>query len=178
MLHICNVIRNLALSIFLLVTAGVGPVVAGDHSYDAMIKKSRDLLANAPTIEKRRSVAVNQFWGFYYSNTKTRSDVCRSIGVSIPQFMAAFQKAHANEIAIASAIYKQKHADPERIFQDPKLQNIFWWAISRELTELGTQLGTSQAGACKSMEDYADQYVPLNTLRKRRPDIFNALHAR
>ncbi len=161
-----------------LIAIGLGQSLAFAYDESELAQKSRDSLAKASTVEARRSVAANQFWGFYLASTRTRAEVCKAEGVDIRTFLLAFKDLHADELRIASEIYARKGANADRLYADPKAHDFFSTVMRKEMMSLANQLGTTVAGACQSMEAHAGEYADLNTLKRRKPEVFIAIHSK
>lgn len=71
-------------------TSGKDPVMVVQET---AIKQSSKALSEKSGADKADEAAM-QFIGFYYLNTRTRSDYCRSLGVDISSFISEFSSLH------------------------------------------------------------------------------------
>jgi hypothetical protein len=146
--------------------------VAQQEATDNMAKK----LA-AQSGPERAGTAADNFWGFYLLNTRSRLDYCAAKGVDIGPFVRAFADFHAQEVAIATDIYRASPQRPpvDRIYDmiKPDLEAT----VAQDQTDMAAGLHVSQKEACEFLLKNADAMLAEVNLKKMQPAVYSALHA-
>lgn len=108
-------------------------------------RATASMASQAP--EKRRKSAADMFFGFYYLNTRSRVDYCRTRGVDLAPFADAFAAAHRTELSRATAIYANAGSDPDAIM--PIVQTQLASVVEQDMKDvaLGAQVPLDQSCA-------------------------------
>jgi hypothetical protein len=141
---------------------------------EAIEKVSSNLASK--TGDAKLNAAADTYWGFYFINTRSRSDFCNSHGVDISNFSKVFAEMHKNETLKAKLIYsKLSKISEEQLYE--KLKPLFLKTVTEDMQAIATQQKISLSQACQVFDEYAKEVVPEMLLSKTQPALSNALMA-
>ena len=112
--------------------------------------------------KNRAKMAAGFYMGFHWSNTRTRKDYCNARGVDIGPFVSAFESAHSQEYARATAILAAEGTDPEQAY--PLIKPQMAQAIDQDMRDIGKGAHLGEAESCQFLVDNADRIIPLLVL--------------
>ncbi len=122
---------------------------------------------------KRAYSAASMFWGFYYSNVRERSEFCREQGANIQPFVAAFEKAHVNELAKARAIFAQSATDEDKMYHLIKPQLLKM--VAQDMSDIAAANKASLKDVCQLLSENGDALVAEMQFSKVQPDVHKVL---
>lgn len=96
--------------------------------------------------ETRAKNAAGIFFGAYYMNTRARPAYCQQRGVDLAPFVAAFDRAHREELARAREIFVSDGIDPESMV--PKIQDQFVAMIDQDMKDFAAGSQVQPENAC------------------------------
>lgn len=124
---------------------------------------------------KRDRSAADMFWGYYFMNTRNRPEYCRTKGVDIHSFVAAFEAANADEVRAARAIYRRAGADENQTYRVS--ESLLDQVLRQDMREAAISNGISEAEVCQVIEAHADALVARMKLSQVQPLVYATLHA-
>lgn len=124
---------------------------------------------------KQANTAADQFWGFLLVNTRSRVDFCKELGVDISPFREAFESVHREEIARATAIYAQRGADKEKLYQILKAQ--LRKSTEQDMRDFAKGANTDLPGACRVVAQNGPDLANEIRFSKNLPAVHKALMA-
>lgn len=138
----------------------IGGKSATDAIKDKMKIESNESMRNQNSDYKKSLTAAANFFGFYFINTRNRSDYCQALGVRIQSYVDAFKANNQVEFNEASKIIATSTTpDPEVIYTaiKPGMDKT----INFMMSDQAKQAGVSTAELCQAIEtnalDYANQ---------------------
>lgn len=129
--------------------------------------------ADAKPARSEAQEAALKFFGFYHLNTRVRSAYCSRLGVDMEPFAAGFRNSQRQAHARALAIIKADGRTEEQVFAGSRAE--LEGLIGDDIAKIGRQIGKDEAGACKTMVQFADKIVPGIDFAKVMPDAHRAL---
>jgi hypothetical protein len=112
--------------------------------------------------DDRGKTAASFYMGFHWSNTRTRKDYCDARGVDIAPFVSAFESAHAQELARATAILSSAGMDPEAAY--PLIKPQMTQAIEQDMRDVAKGANVAESETCQLFVDNAEQIVGMLVL--------------
>jgi hypothetical protein len=152
------------------ITMGNAPPVSYTASEQVADEKIRDYQGR----DQKAAYAMGALYGFYISNTWAIEDYCKSHGVEIPAFIAAFRQANAQPYQLAKNILTRLDIGGESELYQKNQASIF--AKTREATDASYAAAhlTPEQG-CQSLQDYPDDAVSKALFAKLHPLEMKAL---
>jgi hypothetical protein len=96
--------------------------------------------------ETRAKTAAGIFFGSYYMNTRARPAYCKQRGVDLAPFVAAFDRAHREELTRAREIFVRGGIDPESMV--PNIQDQFVAMIEQDMKDFAAGAKVPPDSAC------------------------------
>lgn len=96
--------------------------------------------------QTRARTAASIFFGSYYMNTRARPAYCQQRGVNLAPFVAAFDRAHREELNRAREIFLDAGIDPESMV--PKIQNQFVSMVDQDMKDFAAGAQVAPESAC------------------------------
>lgn len=140
---------------------------------DEAIEKSAESLANK-TGDRKLNAAADMYWGFYFVNTRSRSEFCKGHGVDISNFSKVFSDMHQNETLKARLIYaKFSKISEEQLYQ--KMQSLLFKTVTEDMQAISSQYKISFPQACQVLDEHAKEIVADMLISKTQPAVSNVL---
>ena len=136
-------------------------------------EKAAEILEGATTVRQKRISAATQFFGFYNINVQTRREFCANLGVNIDRYMGEFTRAHAEELARASEIYRNAGIDVERVWDMAKDSTRQFLVQDMQDASVASQL--TLAETCQLFNEVAVELVAETHLSEASPLVYKAL---
>ncbi len=136
-------------------------------------KNAEASLVSAGSLEKKRSVAADQFFGFYYVNVKARHEYCLKLGVDIAPFVKAFIATNAQEYRIASATEGWKNTNKEWFLS--KMESVLRSTIDQAMLDAAKQQNTTPKGVCAFIAENGQDFATAMSFQKIQPASYAAL---
>lgn len=96
--------------------------------------------------ETRAKTAAGVFFGSYYMNTRARPAYCKQRGVDLAPFVAAFDRAHREELTRAREIFVRGGIDPESMV--PNIQDHFVAMVDQDMKDFAAGANVPPDSAC------------------------------
>ncbi len=96
--------------------------------------------------QTRARTAAGIFFGSYYMNTRARPAYCQQRGVNLAPFVAAFDRAHREELNRAREIFLGAGIDPESMV--PKIQSQFVSMVDQDMKDFAAGAQVAPESAC------------------------------
>ncbi len=141
---------------------------------EALESATAQLQSEADASKRDRS-AADMFWGYYFLNTRKRPEFCRTKGIDIHSFVAAFEAANADELRAARAIYRRAGADENDTYR--LSESLLDKLLQQDMREAATSNRISETEVCQVIEDHADALVARMKLSQVQPLVYATLHA-
>lgn len=154
----------------LVATSSLQDVAKKDASGKAVASKPASPSAEST---KQASSAANQFWRYFWVNTRTRFDYCKEQGVDISAFTRAFEHLHRDDVKRASAISAREGADEEKIYS--LLKSEHRKVIEDDMLGIARANNTDLREVCRSLAEHGLEAADAMQLAKVNPDIHQAL---
>ena len=142
-------------------------------------KKTANALSSASTVKEKLTVASDLFFGAYFSNTRTRTDYCASLGAPIKSFVNAYEQKHHQLFISAKRIQIldfREHGIPYDLDKFYKLVlPSTEKMIAQDMKDAASALKISEQEVCQSMEQNSVEWVNEMDYRKRAPEIAQVL---
>jgi len=145
---------------------------------DAKKDASGKLVASTPASPsaestKQASTAADQFWRYFWVNTRMRFDYCKEQGVDISAFTQAFENLHRDDVKRASAISAREGADKEKIYS--LLKSEHRKVIEDDMLGIARANNTDLREVCRSLAEHGLEAADAMQLAKVNPAIHQAL---
>ena len=134
------------------------PAVEPAPAVVAVAQRQAGSPVGADTVGKDRlDEAVSAFFGFYHVNSRSRVEHCAKLGVDITAFADRFKRKQSAVYERATAAARQSGLTEDRL-----------WTLSRgslasmvaaDMVGAEEKLKSGADGACKAMNEYAEQFV-------------------
>ena len=152
---------------------------------EILMQQSQDDVATElkglATDKEKRVAASNMFFGAYFLNIRTRSEYCRTLGVSIPTFVTAYKRKHRDLFAAAERYQIEDFREHGYRYDIDKLYKMMQPSMDKvialDMEDIASTLHVSEREACSLFEQNADAVVDEMDLRKRMPEVAQILLA-
>lgn len=134
--------------------------------------KLTKVAADAPRNE-RIEQAVSAFFGFYHVNARARVEHCARHGVNIAAFAERFKAKHSGVYERAVSAANQTGLGEEQLWKLTRLNLASM--VATDMAGAEDRLKSGPDGACKAMNDYAEQFVNNLDFKSIQPDAHGVL---
>lgn len=117
-----------------------------EQLYQKILEKTAKEFTSMSTKEKFEE-STNQFWGFYFINTRARKQFCLDRGVDISLFSDAFKKIHETEFTRASSVYEIRGISPDDLWRVVKKSDSYWDMLELDMNSY-VESGVSPKDFC------------------------------
>jgi hypothetical protein len=137
------------------------------------LERSRKLLGSEADAGKRRKIAAEQFYGFYFVNMRTRPEFCREQGVDISSFTSAFEREHLAQLTKARAVLANPDLSEDAYYR--LVRAMLWKAGSQDMNDMATKSAVSLKGACELVAEHGNELAERLNIANVNPDLLKAL---
>jgi hypothetical protein len=109
------------------------------------------------TADQQANTAADIFWGFYYMNTKVRTQYCAQRGIDLSPFVAAFTKEHSDAFAKASAVYALAGLSTEKYL--PIIMEASAKGVEQDMKDVTTGAQVPLDQACSLFNENAKYFA-------------------
>lgn len=128
------------------------------------IRQANAALTGATSQLERAQNAAGTFLGFYFGNTRARSEFCKNLGVDISKFLQGFNGAFKAEYDKAILIIGRDGVTAPQVWEASRDQLLSFTA--KNMVDLAQRQHMSTADVCRQVEQMADYQI------KRQTDLF------
>ena len=122
------------------------PGVAQSDAMKAVsAERAGEILKKGDT-ETRARNAASIFFGSYFMNTRARPAYCKQRGVDLAPFVAAFDRAHREELTRAREIFVRGGIDPESMVAT--VQDQFMAMVDQDMKDFAAGAKVQPDSAC------------------------------
>ena len=137
-------------------------------------RQSTIVAAATPVPGKERiEQAVSAFFGFYHVNARSRVEHCARHGVDISSFAERFKAKHRGVYEQAVSAANRTGFGEEQLWKLTRLDLASM--VATDMAGAEERLKSGPDGACKAMNDYAEQFVNNLDFKTIRPEAHRVL---
>lgn len=152
----------------------MGPQPARPLPPAAAVEEPRPTaVAATPTRNDRVEQAVSAFFGFYHVNARSRVEHCAKHGVDISAFAERFKAKHSGVYEQAVSAANRTGFGEEQLWKLTRLNLASM--VATDMAGAEDRLKSGPDGACKAMNDYAEQFVNNLDFKTIQPDAHRVL---
>jgi hypothetical protein len=136
------------------------------------IERSKNTLTSEADATKRQRTAAEQFYGFYFINTRARPEFCLQQGVDISPFTKAFENEHVEQLARARAVAKLGTSEDDFYGM---MREAIWKVLSQDMQDIATANATSLKGSCELISQQGPEVAAKLNIANVNPTLLRAL---
>jgi hypothetical protein len=119
------------------------------------------------------NLAADNFFGFYFANTRARKLFCDQQGIDISNYVNIFADKHIDQYIKARSIYEKSKADEERVWEE--IKDAAMQKMPDAMQKMADHFGITIEQACQLYAENAEDLANRMHYSNSFPDAYLTL---